>query len=336
MLRRCRGLVPVAQQLNSTLKGLGMQESEYTDLLNREKQIEDVTTHFKPQLDLLIDLTNYGSNLIPRLYASSEQNLVDVILIGVLLKQVVSMLDGAEVLVSKAAIHTAQLEARAAYEASIYIDWILKSESENKAKCYYVSNLRIERIWALRSIEGTKEEEEFSSITAEIDLDIHKVRPGISEEGKEHLKQVDEILAQDMFREVDQEFEAIKEKDRRKREPLWYRPMNVFSIRQIAKDVSRLAEYDLFYSIGSQVTHASSYKDHVIFKKGLVTLKPIRHLEKFDYLLNYLISTILTTYIRLLNNYRPGEMTSFSKKYIDNWRDPFRTIKEVNYDVINK
>ncbi len=42
----------------------------------------------------LQDLANYGSNLIPRCYASSKRTLADTVLIASLLKHVVCMLDG--------------------------------------------------------------------------------------------------------------------------------------------------------------------------------------------------------------------------------------------------
>lgn len=313
-----------------------MPENEYKEILDREKHVKDVTEHFTPQIDLLQDLTNYGSNLIPRLFVSSDKQLVDIIVIGVLLKQVVSMIDGAELLVAKAAIHAAQLEVRAAYEASVYIEWILKSDSEKKAKCYYVSNLRNERLWALRSMEGTEEKEKFTAITEEINFDIHKERPEITDEAQQHLEQVNKILAQDTFKDVDAEFEAIKQKDRLKREPLWYRPMKIYSIRQIAREVSRIAEYDLFYSIGSQVTHSSSYKDHITLKEGKVYFKPIRYLEKLGTLLNFLVSTTIRTYMKTLEQYRPGELPAFRDKYANDWRNAFRGIKNVNYNITNE
>jgi hypothetical protein len=44
-------------------------------------------------IDLLQDLANYGSNLIPRCYVSSERTIADTVLIASLLKHVVCMLD---------------------------------------------------------------------------------------------------------------------------------------------------------------------------------------------------------------------------------------------------
>jgi hypothetical protein len=134
-----------------------MKEKEFKLILDREKHEADVRQHFSKHVELLIDLANYGSNLIPRAYDSSGKKLEDIVVIGILLKQVVSMIDAVEVLISKGAVGPAMLQARAAFEASLYIDWILKWEPEKKAKYYYVSNLRNQRLWVLRFKTGTQE-----------------------------------------------------------------------------------------------------------------------------------------------------------------------------------
>ena len=151
-----------------------MTEKEYEGILAREDAVKNVNEIYSHQIALLKDITNYGTNLISRVFTTGERGLSETIVVGVLLKQVVAMLDGAEILINQGAIFSAHLEVRAAYEASIYIDWILDSEKEKKTKYYYVSNLRNERIWALRLIEGTEERERFSSGREELDFDILK------------------------------------------------------------------------------------------------------------------------------------------------------------------
>ena len=53
-------------------------------------------------------------------------------MLGALLRQIVTMLDGVEVLLSNGASYTAQLQLRALLEASIYIEWILKGDGDKK------------------------------------------------------------------------------------------------------------------------------------------------------------------------------------------------------------
>src|SRR5689334_11373067 len=116
-------------------------EAEHQGLLNRSATITDAKRAFPAQLKLLREVTNYGTNLIPRAFTSSGKTLKDVILIGTLLRQVVAMLDAVEVLTSNGAVYAAGLQARTLFEASAYLEWILKQESEKRAYHYHVHTL---------------------------------------------------------------------------------------------------------------------------------------------------------------------------------------------------
>lgn len=124
-----------------------MSDPPHPTLLNRQEAIDAVTKHYAPQLNLLTEMTNFASNLIPRAFNSSEKQLRDVIVCFSLLKQFTTMLDAVEVLVRQGAVHAAFAPARVAFEASLYIEWMLVSDGEKKATHYFVGNLRDERLW---------------------------------------------------------------------------------------------------------------------------------------------------------------------------------------------
>ena len=308
-----------------------MHETEYKEILDREKHTSDVRNNFSDELNLLKDLINYGTNLIPRTYVSSDRGLTSVIVIGVLLKQIVSMFDALEILISNANIHAAQLAARAIFEASVYLEWMTMENSDKKAKYYYVSNLRVERKWALRTIEDTPEHENFSHVRDQLNVDPGTKNPEMKNEAKTHLLEVNRILAQDSFKEIDEELERLKNQNRQKLEPSWYKPFQVHSLRHMAKLIKRHAEYDIFYSQGSEVTHAARYKDHIKISSGKISFKPIRFLEGISSLLFSTISIVLKTYKIILNVYRPSEVDNFNKKYIREWRETFLNMKSVTY-----
>ena len=103
-------------------------------------------------------------------------------------------------------------------------------------------------------------------------------------------------------------------------------------LRAIADEVGRLVEYIMLYESASKVSHTSSYKSHIKFKKaGTITFEPIRWLEGIDLLLLYTITTSISTYKTIIKRYRPGELRSFSKKYITEWRRAYQTIPTVKY-----
>jgi hypothetical protein len=43
------------------------------------------------------------------------------------------------------------------------------------------------------------------------------------------------------------------------------------------------------------------------------------------------ISLAINIYKAILNYYRAGELPNFSKKYIEEWRDRFHSIKDIIY-----
>ena len=130
-----------------------------------------------------------------RAYGSSKKDTADVLVCGVLLKQVVSMLDAIEVLLTAGIVHAGFLPARAAFEASVYLDWIIFSDSDRKARCYVVANFRDEKLWALRAIHGTPERAAFDSVAAGTGLDLHANRSTLAAEAAAHLAEVNRILA---------------------------------------------------------------------------------------------------------------------------------------------
>jgi ribosomal protein S19E (S16A) len=307
-----------------------MKEKEFTLILDRKKHEADVRQHFAKHIDLLVDLANYGSNLIPRAYDSSAKKLEDIIVIGILLKQVVSMIDAVELLISKGAVGPANLQARSAFEASLYIDWILKGESSNKAKYYYVSNLRNQRLWALRLKTGTKEKEAFLQGFRDIKKYV-KVADWnrVEEEANEELKKIDALLSKPEWVEINKKFEQKNKKTGA--EAYWYRLLGVSSIRQLAKDVGRVGEYDLFYSRGSEIMHVTSYKDHLRFGRGTISFEPIRQLKDIHIVLRFITLVAIPCFVSIIRRYRDGELQSFARKYAQDWKDAFLNIPTVSY-----
>lgn len=307
-----------------------MKEKELEHLLDRERNKGDARKIFVKQIELLIDLANYGSNLILRAFDSSKKRLEDVIVICVLLKQVVSMLDAVEVLVSHGVIKPASLQARCAFEASLYVDFILAGDAERKARYYYVANLRNKRLWELRYIRGSGEREAFSHVYKYLEGYMDQENPQLLGEIKKDVEDIERVLKQDNFINEIYEKERIKKTGQ---EAFWYKAYGVKSVRQIAEMVGRLAEYEIFYPAGSEVTHSMSYRNHVRFHEGMVTFEPIRNLEGADSVLQNIIGIALSSYSSILKHYRYGELNNFKRKYIRDWRDGYQNIPHVTYDV---
>lgn len=313
-----------------------MKEKELESILYRERNRIEARQIFSKQIEVLVDMVNYGSNLIVRAFDSSKKGLEDVIVIVVLFKQVVSMLDAVEVLASQGIVQPAFLQVRSAFEASLYIDWILKSESKKKAEYYYVSNLRNTRVWALRCLEGTKENLDLLKFMADLrdKLEPRLVTRELEELAKKQLPEIERILKQDSFCEINSEFERRRIK-KTGADIYWYRFFGIESIMKLAEDVGRLPEYFLYYLRGSELMHTTSYRDQVKFKKGTITFEPVRHLTDMHTLLHDAMSISLSSYLSIIKRYREGERRNIAIKYKTDWQYAYQNIPTVTYNVIN-
>lgn len=278
---------------------------------------------------MLRDLVNYGSNLCVRAFFSSQKAMDDIVICSVFLKQIVAMLDATEVLLSNGCGLAAFLPARAAFEASVYMDYVMQGDSSKKAAHYIVGDYREQKKWALRSSKGTPEEESFSKTTARFGLDINKKRPDLDGEAKQLISSIENILKNPELKEANALFDKAFIKKRF--DPEWYTLTGATSIRNICEKVDRLTEYEFFYAKGSQVTHTGTYRDHVRFQSGAVQLLPIRHLDSSKFLINFATSIALNAYRKILERYRHGEIPAFQEKYLNDWRDPFQNIPEISY-----
>jgi hypothetical protein len=304
-------------------------ESEFKPLLDRDRTLADVNDHLLPWVRLIRDITSYGTNLVPRCMVSSDRKLADAVILATLLRQVVAMLDAIDILLSNGAVFAANLQMRALFEASIYLDWILKSDTERKATYYYVHNLRRMRIWASRSQVGSPEWQEFLSVVNDFGIRIHDE---LRDSDKTKILEIDQALSQPKYFGVNKEFDEHRKGKRY--DPAWYAPLlpkGQRNLGAISRAVDRGSQYRLLYSGASEVMHASNYGHHVKFSDGKLTLVPIRFLEGFDLVLSFSLSTAIQTYRAVLRRYRPDELTNFARKYVENWQNEFRNMPKVKY-----
>jgi hypothetical protein len=200
-------------------------ENEFRPLLDREHVVEDIAKHLKPWTDLIHDLASYGSNLVPRCYGSSEKSLTEMVVLAILLPQAVAMLDGVDILLANGSAHVANLQMRALFEASVYIDWILLNDSERKAQYYYVHNLRRKRVWALRTQPGSEESKDFLNMLEKVGIQISdEVRVSAAQ----RIQEIDRIISQPIFAPISSDIE--KSRRGKKFDPAWYVPLGERSL----------------------------------------------------------------------------------------------------------
>jgi len=221
-----------------------IKENEFHPLLDREKAVVDSKRAFSVQLEMLRDAINYGTNLIPRCFGSSNKELKDIVVIAILLRQVVAMLDAMELLTSNGAVYAVGLQARAIFEASVYIDWILQSDAEKKATYYYVHNVRRQRRSAQRLQPGSPEATTF--LASMPDLDFLR-DPQVAEHANKALKEIERVLSQPEFAVVSKAFDQCTRKH-----PNWYEPLGMRSLNALVDAVAGRQSTPFFTPSGQE------------------------------------------------------------------------------------
>lgn len=305
-------------------------EQPHATLFNRETAKQQISDNLSQQLNVLQDVANYGSNLIVRAFVSSDRNMPAIITCYVFLKQVVSMVDAVEVLLSQGAGHAAHLAARSAFEASLYIDYILEGDSELRANRFYVADIREQQRWARMLVSGTSEAAALDELRKSIDAGSLSGDPVHSATAAAMLSESDRVLGQKGLAEIVTQFEAAR--GRRKYDVQWYSLDGLANARQLAKYLNRLAEYEIFYSRGSQVMHTGTYKDHVRFVDGQVHATPIRHVLDFSHLVHHVLIVALHSYRRVVERYRSGEVNALAEYYRKNWQQAMLQPPKINHE----
>ncbi len=306
-----------------------MEIKPYEKLLHREVQIHDVHEHYEKQLELLKSLTDYGTFLIAGTFHTSKKEMSEIIVLLVLLKQVVSMVDAIHVLASNACSEALLLQGRALFEASLYIDFILSGDSNNKAEHYYVSNLRNEVHWNKRTQENETEHQRFSDSLGDYSSVLENAVKKLGTQAAERITEIEGFLSKPPFDEINNTL--LNARGSRPYEASWYKPFGVNSVRQMANTLSRLPEYELFYSPTSEVIHSSAYRKHIQFQGGKISIKQIRDISNLKTAIQFVAAITLRSYRQILMHYRPAQLSEFNSKYIEFWQEPFMNIPNISY-----
>ena len=304
-------------------------DTPFEALLHRRLHTHDVNTHFSEQLAMVHDIVNYGSNLVPSCFASSAKSLGDVIAITVLLKQVIAMLDSIEVLLANACVPVSWLQVRALFEASVYLDFLLSGEKDQKAEFYYVANVRRELRWTKITQPHDPERTSFANSLGDFADILEQEAESIQEIGEHQMQNIERFLEKEPWASRNQRFEELR--GNRSYDVNWYVPFGHHSFRQLSDAVGRLHEYALIYSTSSAKIHGSDYKPHVKFAKNSINLEPIRNLSDIATVLNFSLTAVLRSYERTLREYRPGQIQEFKRRYTRDWQEPFNAIQTVKY-----
>lgn len=289
-------------------------ETPHRILLDRDLVRVELRDRHGPSLDLLDEVVNYGSNLIPRCLDSSEKDVVAAIVVGVMLRHGVSMLDATAVLAREGSVVCAWATTRALVESWISAAFVLKADSKNRARHYYVWNVRQERRWARRIADETPEAHAFRHVWQRFGI-VNTENE--AETAREEAERLGQHLSRPSYAEIDAEFERSA---RPSHDRWWFHPLGFGSLRDLAREVDKLPEFDLVYSLASEVAHGTNLKTGIRFGDGELRLLRIRATEGFEQLCSFTLSVSFEFYRMMLGQFRSGEESNFARKYVEEWQ----------------
>ena len=308
-----------------------MPDEPHDAILDRTLFRTQIADSFAPQLDLLEQLVNYGTNLLPRCFNSSNRGIPDTVAILGFLKHAVTSIDAIHILSREGSTLACFPHIRSLFEIDLYLRWIFESDYENRATGYFVWNIRKKRYWLRCYLEGTPE---YAANVGHMqgapggDPQI----PHTQQEIQAAIAQEDGKLNCSETAHVNSLFDQYVSNSGKDAE--WYRPSGATSIRDMAVRLGDEAMYKVFYSQYSQLTHGLSLDHQLHFNapSSEVIFDHIRTLNALDHVFQMTFTYAMGVFRHCLSRYRPGELDAFARKYIEEWRTPARSIPQVTKD----
>ena len=293
------------------------------ELLDREKIDGFVQTQLSAPISLLRELVDYGVVLIDKC-GQAGGSLSDLVATGHFFKHTVTMLDSVEILLSRGAVFASGVSARSMLEAYMYLEWLFKADTDNRARHFYVWHLRQKRDWARRGIPGTDENNRFQKHLNTMSLKDPIKRAALEAEGKRQDADLTTLLTNATNKPINDQFDKMK--NRAFFDVAWYKPTGPQSIGDIAKKLSLGSEYMVFYSQFSDITHASAFDKHIKIDGKTVTFESIRSPEGIDTVVNVVATLAFRVFRLIINKYFPSELQAFNQNYITQWRTRFLSV----------
>ena len=192
------------------------------------------------QIALLQELRDHLRDLIKRAFGEHKDSVHDLVVIGGLSKQALVALDGLCICLEAGAAHAGHIQARAQWEATLFVEWILQNGRERWGRQYYVADIRRERNSTRRAIIGTPENAAYQELWRETyEKEPNEFSEEFVKKASEHLAEIDRILARPIYSTINLEFEeSVKKRDGREPD-WWFQPGGPKSIYDMAKAVDR-------------------------------------------------------------------------------------------------
>jgi hypothetical protein len=291
---------------------------------------------FRRQLIVLADLVKHGVDLLMRSLETGPDDIPHHVILSVLYRQALVSADAAHQLLSNGAIDAAQLQLRVQMEAR----WGLILALRDPLKWgthLYVASLHEQRSWLSQWIPGTREYDansETRDLKAKYGGDESHILQADAERSRESINA---IRSREKYAAISRGFEHYEE--RNGRPPPWYydpatpKDRRLTSIWKLAAEVGARGEYKTVYRHASYFVHGGYTGTHLKHEKTGPVVGPMRTPEGARQALLLACGYLAECSRRVLDNWRPGELGAFLKRYETEWRPAIHDMPDVEVRI---
>ena len=176
----------------------------YIPILDRE-YATSMAAKFADSVNLVNEVLDYGSRLVPRAFVSSPKDIRAICAILVQFREFLAHLDAIGILLAAGNCFSTNLQLRSVLEISHTMEWLLKSDTDSKVKHLYVANIRKRRHRQAIAIVGTPESLRCNDSGNRVRLALN---PEQLADIKSEIEQIDAILCSPEFANTNAKFES--------------------------------------------------------------------------------------------------------------------------------
>jgi hypothetical protein len=273
---------------------------------------------------ILDEVTNFGSRVLDWHNDACVGRSDEVAPVVFLLRHLLELVDAIAVLVRSSVVEPSQLCLRSLFETSLQLDWILDADSTRRGMSFMSWHVHRKLSLYERFDRSTKHGKQVASelkgtvydqIDASQRFDLPKARANL-----------ESLLLRPQYLAIEAEYQNLKRSLRRK--PDWYQlfggPSN---IRELAKRLDRLAEYEVLYRSWSGLVHGTDIFDQKMVGRGReMHVVQLRNPAGVEMIISFSIMFASRSFRKLFDVYMPERVATLRDWYKTEIQTAYRAV----------
>jgi hypothetical protein len=282
-------------------------EGNYEEMGNLINRNYDNPEYNKLLLEIGVTIdrcVDYGESVLDEIQKHPRNEYVDST-VSLLFRDYLEFLDGVAVLIKNSCIESAIPILRSMFEHFLYLIFILEKHQDSRAAAYHVAHVKSkQKFYKNFSNSGFKDK------LTQNDYPMELPDKNLSKE----IESLEKLLEKGKYKIVNDEWERTRKNNYKNRQPNWYSLYNgPKTIKDLAYDMKRVAEYEILYRLWSSKTHGNSSINSVV--SGGV--KSIRHPESLKMVGTWAFSWTFILFLKILRYYRKRKQINFGYFYYE-------------------